>query len=535
MNEGLEKIVGELLSLAKKKPRSDTDLARAKNLMFELKKMGYKNREISELTDGGWSEPTVKLYTRGEKVRDPTPKENSIKILTQLVSMGLTLEDVKTTISMTADLDAEDVNLKDVSSLLGEAKRSNVSVKDLLQLHRDVKVSGLTLVQFGEVLSYKSDLDDAGFTLDGLKKVSQVSKTYGGYSKVLEAINAYSSLKAIEAEVKRVGSAKEELEKRVGGLKAEVKDLEEEKKLIESALNVYEDLKNLDFDEAALKALKKLSDRYGGVKEVLESVNTFTNLGELESKVREIETKRLDVESELKRVHAEHAHLQTIIGMCDTLLYKYKFSVSAINEIYEMAKKYGEPFEAIKALGRFGDLGALEKEVEKASTKKVELESRVKELRNQVQDYRAQMEELKNTARGQLKSITADLRKNVELLSEKSSEALDTISTKYEEFAEGLGERKAEAGRLEEELQLARVVQALIKYPSESEKYPLDYDILMLRGVMNHCRVKEVNPKIKAGDTISQKYYISSSKEFELLDLIDWAMRGLTNSVGSSR
>lgn len=535
MNEGLEKIVGELLSLAKKKPRSDSDLARAKNLMFELKKMGYKNREISELTDGGWSEPTVKLYTRGTKVRDPVPKENSIKLLTQLVRMGLTLEDVKTTISMKADLDAEDVSLEDLSSLIGEAKRSKVSVKNLLQMHGGLNASGLTLLQIGEILSYKSYLDDAGFTLDDLKKVSQASKTYGGYSKVLEAISTYGSLKAIEAEVKRVGSEKEELETRVGGLKTEVRDLEEKRRLLESALNVYEDLKNLGFDEAALKALKKSSDRYGGVKEVLESVTNFTNLGELESKVREIEKKRLDVESELKRVHAEHAHLQTIIGMCDTLLYKYKFSVSAINEIYEMAKKYGEPFEALKALGRFGDLEALEKEVEKASTKKVELESRVKELTNQVQEYRAQLEELKNTARGLLKPFTADLRKNVELLSEKFSEALDTISTKYEEFAEGLGERKAEAGRLEEELQLARVVQALIKYPSESEKYPLDYDILMLRGVMNHCRVKEVNPKIRAGDTISQKYYIRSSTEFELLDLIDWVMRGLTDRVGSSR
>jgi hypothetical protein len=71
-------------------------------------------------------------------------------------------------------------------------------------------------------------------------------------------------------------------------------------------------------------------------------------------------------------------------------------------------------------------------------------------------------------------------------------------------------------------------VQSLIKYPSESEKLPLDYKV----KVLNHCKVKGVNPKVKAGDTIDGKYYIGSSREVELLDLIEWAMRGLKGSLG---
>ena len=40
--------------------------------MARLKEMEFTNKEISDLTNGSWSEPTIKLYTRGVGVKDPT-------------------------------------------------------------------------------------------------------------------------------------------------------------------------------------------------------------------------------------------------------------------------------------------------------------------------------------------------------------------------------------------------------------------------------------------------------------------------------
>ena len=291
-------------------------------------------------------------------------------------------------------------------------------------------------------------------------------------------------------------------------------------------------MKAIVFDEEALKLLKNSSDKYGGVKRVLEVVNTYANLAELKSEVEKLEENKMNVEAKLKKAKADYAHLQTVIGMCDTLLHKLRFSIPAITEIYEVAKKYGEPIEVMKAIRRYGELKAIEGEVEKLTAKKSELESRVKELSDQAQALRALMDELKNTARGLLKPFVAEISKSVNLLKEKFAEALNAISSEYEAYAKRLGELEAEAGKLEEELLLAKVVQSLIKYPSESEKLPLDYDILLLSAVMNHCIVKGVNPKVKAGDTITSKYNIT--KEVELLDLIEWAMRGLKSSLGST-
>ena len=154
----LESIVGEPLSLARKKPLSNRDLAKAKELMVKLRNMGFTNREISGLTNGGWSEPTVKLYTRGTAVEDPSPKENAVKLPTQLVSMGLTLNDVRTAVSMRPDLDAKGISFGDVPALLEEAKRFKVSEKGLIGMHKGLKDSHLSIGQLGEAIPYKSQL-----------------------------------------------------------------------------------------------------------------------------------------------------------------------------------------------------------------------------------------------------------------------------------------------------------------------------------------------------------------------------------------
>jgi hypothetical protein len=85
----LEAIVSELQSLSKKQPVKDEDLVRAKELMRSLKQSGYTNKEISTLTGGKWGEPTIKLYTRGMNIKDPTPKDYATKVTADMVSKGI--------------------------------------------------------------------------------------------------------------------------------------------------------------------------------------------------------------------------------------------------------------------------------------------------------------------------------------------------------------------------------------------------------------------------------------------------------------
>jgi len=147
--------------------------------------------------------------------------------------------------------------------------------------------------------------------------------------------------------------------------------------------------------------------QYGGVKEVLKAINTYSSVKGLEAEVSGLDEKRTDLEAKMRKLDDGYTHLKIVTEICDNLLYKYKFSIPAINDLYKLAKRYGSPLEVLKTLERTGDL------------------------------------------------------KN--------------ISMSYEEYWKRLGELKAEAGKLEEELGLARVVSAAIKYPSEAKDLPLDY------------------------------------------------------------
>jgi len=531
-NAELEEIVAELSSLAKRKPLSEKDQNKAKEVMIRLREMGFTNREVSELTEGGWSKPTVKLYTRGSNVKNSNPKNMALKLLTELFERGLTLDHVEETTSFREKLGAKGLTVEGLSNLLEEAQRFRVDVRNLLGMHNELTKSKLNIGSLKEALAYKAELESAGFTLEALEKLSEASKAYGDFAGVMEAVNSYGRLEAVRAERDRVSSEKTRLDEEVGDLRKAVKDLEGRKVAISPALQTYDELVQKGFDTKVLEVLKEACAKHGDVSGVLKAVDSYANLESLELELSKVRETKANVEAELKRVNAEHAHLQTVIGVCETLLYEYKFSVQTIDDLYKLAKKYGKPLEVLKAIGKYGEFKVLESEVGKLTAKKGELEARVAELEAKVQELRAVVEEMKLSVSGILEPLSNEVKKGVELITATYKEAIDATMLEYNEFTGKFGALKADAGKLEEELKLARAIQALIKYPTEAQELPLDYDILMLRAIIQHCTAKNINPKVKAGDPISKKQWsISSGTELELLDLLEWASRGLASSL----
>lgn len=85
--------------LSTRQPLKGNDLAKAKEQMGVLREAGYTNKETSDLTNGAWSESTIKLYTRGVEVKDSTPKQNAVGTLTEIAGLGLSLSDVEFAVS----------------------------------------------------------------------------------------------------------------------------------------------------------------------------------------------------------------------------------------------------------------------------------------------------------------------------------------------------------------------------------------------------------------------------------------------------
>jgi len=529
--EELEDAVRELLRLAGMKPLSSEDLKRAKELMRRLREMGWTNVEVSELTDGGWSESTVKPYTRGVKVKDRNPKGNVTSLFAELVSRGLSVEDVESVLSVGREIEARGVIFDDVAEVLEDSRKQGVDVEDLVGLCRDVKEAALTLPQIKELLSYRADLESLRITGEGIRDLLAMAKKIGPFNTVVKSIEEYGKLTAIQkervelsAEVERLTGEKVGLEKLLQELKNTLEKLRKQEADIKDTIEKYRYLVDAGFTDEVLSGLKETLSGFGKLEDALSAVNTYASL-------KEIQDEKEKVEADLKSVQAQYADLQHVIALSRELLYKYGFSVDSIHTLYDLAKKHGNLYEVMKAVGAYGDLKALRNEIEKLEATRSTVEEKVKEARAQLQEVRGISDEVKKSARGLLKPLSSEINRGVRSIETAFSKAMQGIESRYEvqirgleEYAERLGKLKAEAGRLEEDLRFARVIRAALVEPEIAKQYPIGYVEKLIEVAYRLCDIKEFNPKVGAPQEVvksSETLFVTS--KVRVKDLLYWA------------
>ena len=84
----IEIVASELAQLSKIGILSKGHLEQAKNLMKKLKKMGMSTQEISQITDGKWSESSIKGYVKGLKSPAEGPWQDAIGIFSSMAASG---------------------------------------------------------------------------------------------------------------------------------------------------------------------------------------------------------------------------------------------------------------------------------------------------------------------------------------------------------------------------------------------------------------------------------------------------------------
>lgn len=127
-----------------------------------------------------------------------------------------------------------------------------------------------------------------------------------------------------------------------------------------------------------------------------------------------------------------------------------------------------------------------------------ELESKEKKARNSLQEAENELQSVRDKAKGELSSLTSNILR--------------------------WGEIKAEAGRYEEELKIARYIRA---DPSFTH-LPNEFIVYLLDKVRLWCELNDVNPKVKLPKGMKEKCFgVESYAEVGLTDLLRWAFGGL--------
>lgn len=90
--------------------------------MVILKKIGYTNKQIEDLVAQAWSENTIKLFTRDTNAGDKTLKKNAEKIIADMASMGINLNQSDMAVSLTDNLESTGLGIEDIYLLQMRSK-----------------------------------------------------------------------------------------------------------------------------------------------------------------------------------------------------------------------------------------------------------------------------------------------------------------------------------------------------------------------------------------------------------------------------
>jgi prefoldin subunit 5 len=512
-NKGTDdvELIKELRELGQRKPRSPEELNRARAIMIELKRRRYLVEEISKFSDGGWSVSSVKLITRGIRAEDSTSKQDLLDVMLRFVRSGIELEEVRSCNDTSDKLNSSGVTTEDVSLLIEEASQVQVDLQVLVQTVKETKASGLSIPKLKEALSTVETFGKLGWTTENLFAVMDAAKAYKKPTEFIKAVAAYESVNELELELERLAKEKEDREKTISALDDNIQQLNSEKQTIQGSLDLVARLEKDGIAGPALKNLVDLSAKHGGVKGLTEAVKSYGTLEDVQSKIEEMKKQFIEAETELKKVQAGLAHLMPVKKMVETLLYDLGFSVKAVTDLFKVAKVYGTPIEVFDALGKFGDMRALEERKKGLSATVAGLEARVGELEAQIQELRGVTDEIKKATTGILGPFAGEVAK-----------AIGIISSKYEEYAEKVGRLRAQLESMDNEVVLAKIILSVERYPTTAKNLPFDYNLLLASALKKTTTVQGISPKYFPGGEMLKKYGIYKIVEFELQDMLDW-------------
>ena len=214
--------------------------------------------------------------------------------------------------------------------------------------------------------------------------------------------------------------------------------------------------------------------------------------------------------------------------MCKKLLFDFKFSISAIQDIYNIAEKYQEPFKVLRAISLYPNLDELEEEINNLENFKRELKSQVNELNEQLSDIKGKIEALKISIYGILNSTSSEINKafkdSISAITNAYRQQIGIIKKESEEYAIRAGQAKA----LEEELKVARIIFSIIKFPEEAKNLSSEFALTLLDALTRFCKAKGMNPTITLKESlIITERYLMESSEIPALNLIEATKRAL--------
>jgi chromosome segregation ATPase len=310
-----------------------------------LRSEGFGNQSIAKTT--GYALPTIKEYTRGVKATKTPAMAAIVELLSQMVDNDVTIDDVQRYLTVDKWLAQKGTSADKVATFMAKLDEAKMDVRGAATLDSQIKSlrgNGISAEQILALVQQLSQLGQMGISTKNINTIADAAKKYGQVDKVIQAINSYGGIADIQKESAEKNAALSATEKKIEDAKAQVHSLETKKRAAQQALDQYEKLQALGYNHEILREIVEASSKLGEPSYVFRALKKESYIRDVAEAIKQGERKNASVEASIKELEARYVHLQPVIKLCEELLYKHGFNVHAIEDLYKVAKKYGNPF-----------------------------------------------------------------------------------------------------------------------------------------------------------------------------------------------
>ncbi len=517
------KIISELVNLAQRHPLKGIDLSRAKRLMRILKRSGYTNKEIHQLTGNSWSESTIKLYTRNTTGIQPSLKTNHIKLFDEIIHNNFSIVDLEKSLFLVSELTNEGSTFDDIIAILQYFEKEKTMIPYLTESLSKLREAGIKVEKFVQLAQYKDELDARGYDLDFMGRLYEFENKYADTQKALQAILVYENIAQIESELRKTSSERKELKTDIISQKKELAELMIQKEKLRKEISIGEELSCLGLTIMALRELKELAGKYGhDITSLVKAINKYDEITKIDSHLSSLLMKKANLNDSVEKLQKKFDHLGDLSTTCVFFLDKFKFDLHDVDLIHQVAARYAKPSEFFRALYAFSSLKEMEQKISDLRLEKIRLESGIREPAEKKSELEARIGTLGETVISTVEHISTGVAKVFSDTADKIGNRLEQNLTEIIKSNEEYSKLRARILASESRMKVANIVNSIINNDLEIIRtIPLTYLSLFIQGALNICNARQLNLRSLVSLPLLHKYGIVPPKVIELVDLLD--------------
>ena len=299
----------------------------------------------------------------------------------------------------------------------------------------------------------------------------------------------------LERQVGKLTTTCNGLERDVTALQLDIKELEGKKKTIQDQFDILLQLEDKGFDTEVLNKIAEIGKKYGSPGQVIQAISAYDSLHAINKEIDNAKIKTDSEKATLAKLEAEHIHLKALIDMSKELL-KRQFTVEAVQQVYDIAKQYGDSIEVLKALGEHRKLANLQQEVSKMSDSKVALEAEINLLSVALTTLKAHMTAIDGQIKQTINSMNLELSNAVKTGAANISSTFAGEAQRLRKAVDEYAKQAKEAGILEDDMELLKVIHAVTKFPDAMGPVSIKYAGLFLDMATRIIEAVGVNRKM---------------------------------------